>query len=311
MKRVLVTGAAGTIGIRTIKYLLSEGKYDVTALDIKNRKHYKTLKRYRKRIDIVYADANSREVIDTLVKESDIIIHLAGTLPCYANINEDMMRNNEYNITKLIVDSIKKYNPDCYLIYSSSTNVYEEGEELKSVASKIKGNCYYSKYKIKAEKYISKSIKNYTIARISYVLGNIRKDSGIYNVSLNTKLEPITVDNAAYGLVALIDNKKQFNKKEINLTGGEDYRIVYKDYLLQILKKYGMTRKILASMLFEEKNYVEGFYKDENFDKVLKFRTKNIDSYFSSLNKYKKDIRRLLPRLFALPFIWVISAKNK
>ena len=72
-----------------------------------------------------------------------------------------------------------------------------------------------------------------------------------------------------------------------------------------------MTRKILASMLFEEKNYVEGFYKDENFDKVLKFRTKNIDSYFSSLNKYKKDIRRLLPRLFALPFIWVISAKNK
>ena len=36
MKKVLVTGAAGTIGIRTIKYLLSEGKYDVTALDIKN-----------------------------------------------------------------------------------------------------------------------------------------------------------------------------------------------------------------------------------------------------------------------------------
>ena len=44
MKRVLVTGASGTIGIKTIKYLLSEGKYDVTALEIKNRKHYKALK---------------------------------------------------------------------------------------------------------------------------------------------------------------------------------------------------------------------------------------------------------------------------
>ena len=104
MKRVLVTGAAGTIGIRTIKYLLSEGKYEVTALDLKNRKHYKKLKKYRKRIDIVYADANNREVIDSLVKESDVIIHLAGTLPCYANITEDMMRNNEYSVTKLIVD---------------------------------------------------------------------------------------------------------------------------------------------------------------------------------------------------------------
>ena len=59
MKRVLVTGAAGTIGIRTIKYLLSEGKYEVTALDLKNRKHYKKLKKYRKMIDIVYADANN------------------------------------------------------------------------------------------------------------------------------------------------------------------------------------------------------------------------------------------------------------
>ena len=149
MKRVLVTGAAGTIGIKTIKYLLSEGKYDVTALDLKNRKHYKALKKYRKRIDIVYADANDREVIDSLVKESNIIIHLAGTLPCYANINEDMMRNNEYNITKLVVDAVRKYNPECLLIYASTTNVYEESEELKSVSSRIKGNCFYSMFKIK------------------------------------------------------------------------------------------------------------------------------------------------------------------
>ena len=50
MKRVLVTGASGTIGIKTIKYLLSEGKYDVTAVEIKNRKHYKALKRLEIRI---------------------------------------------------------------------------------------------------------------------------------------------------------------------------------------------------------------------------------------------------------------------
>ena len=311
MKRVLVTGAAGTIGIKTIKYLLSEGKYDVTALDLKNRKHYKALKKYRKRIDIVYADANDREVIDSLVKESNIIIHLAGTLPCYANINEDMMRNNEYNITKLVVDAVRKYNPECLLIYASTTNVYEESEELKSVSSRIKGNCFYSKYKIKGEKYIAKYLNNYNIARISYVLGDLRKDNAIYNVSLNTKLEPITVDNVAYGLVAIIDNNKRYNKKIVNLTGGEEYRVLYKDYLLEILKRYGLTWKIFNGLLFEEKNYVEGFYKDENFDKYLKFRTKSISNYYSSLNKYKKDIRRVIPRLLAWPFIWIIKAKKK
>ena len=78
-----------------------------------------------------------------------------------------------------------------------------------------------------------------------------------------------------------------------------------------ILKRYGLTWKIFNGLLFEEKNYVEGFYKDENFDKYLKFRTKSINNYYSSLNKYKRDIRRVIPRLLAWPFIWIIKAKKK
>ena len=56
MKRVLVTGAAGVIGIKTIKYLLSEGKYEITALELRNKSNYKKLKKYRRRINIIYGD---------------------------------------------------------------------------------------------------------------------------------------------------------------------------------------------------------------------------------------------------------------
>ena len=38
MKKVLVTGAAGSVGNLVIKYLLSEGKYEITAIDLKNKK---------------------------------------------------------------------------------------------------------------------------------------------------------------------------------------------------------------------------------------------------------------------------------
>ena len=37
MKKVLVTGAAGVIGQKVIKYLLSEGKYEITALDLRTK----------------------------------------------------------------------------------------------------------------------------------------------------------------------------------------------------------------------------------------------------------------------------------
>ena len=58
MKKVLVTGAGGTIGLQVIRFLLSEGKYEITALELKSFNVYKRLKPFRKRINIVYGDVN-------------------------------------------------------------------------------------------------------------------------------------------------------------------------------------------------------------------------------------------------------------
>ena len=46
LKKVLVTGAGGSVGINVIKYLLSEGKYEITALDLRNKTSQKRLKKY-------------------------------------------------------------------------------------------------------------------------------------------------------------------------------------------------------------------------------------------------------------------------
>ena len=53
MKKVLVTGAGGSVGIGVIKYLLSEGKYEITALDLRNKNSQKRLKKYRRRINLI------------------------------------------------------------------------------------------------------------------------------------------------------------------------------------------------------------------------------------------------------------------
>ena len=89
-KTVLVTGAAGTLGLQTIKYLLSEGKYNITALDLKNKKVFHNLKRYRKRVDVIYGDVLDRNLVEKLVKNADIIIHLASCLPPVCNYYKDI-----------------------------------------------------------------------------------------------------------------------------------------------------------------------------------------------------------------------------
>ena len=74
IKKVLVIGAAGTIGVHTVKYLLSEGKYEITILDLKNKTSYEKLKRFRKRVNILYGDVTDRILIEALVKDHDNIL---------------------------------------------------------------------------------------------------------------------------------------------------------------------------------------------------------------------------------------------
>ena len=38
MKKILIIGSSGTIGLSLLKYLLSEGKYEITVMDLKNAK---------------------------------------------------------------------------------------------------------------------------------------------------------------------------------------------------------------------------------------------------------------------------------
>ena len=140
MKKILVTGAAGTVGLQVIRFLLSEGKYEITALELRSVNVYKRLKPFRKRINIVYGDVNDNAIVDALVKDHDVVIHLAGVLPPLANVNEDLAKEIDYNGTKTIVDSIKRYNPECFMLYASSTSVYGIQEDYKNIDKKTKFN---------------------------------------------------------------------------------------------------------------------------------------------------------------------------
>ena len=68
--------------------------------------------------------------------------------------------------------------------------------------------------------------------------------------------------------------------------------------------------QFIATYLGAEKNYCIGHYADgDKLDDILHFRSKNIDVYYSSLEKYKNKISRIIPRLLALPILLLIKKK--
>lgn len=317
MKKILVTGAAGTVGLQVIRFLLSEGKYEITALELRNRMAYKRLKAFRKRINIVYGDVNDKSIVDALIKDHDVVIHLAGVLPPLANINEDICKEVDFNGTKTVVNAIKRYNPECFMLYASSTSVYGKVDDYKNIDKKTKFNIdeydYYSKYKIECEKYIKTNIKNFSILRLAYILGDPGPEGLIYNVPLDCDMEVLSAEDAGYAFVCAIDFKKKINKKIFNVSGGEKFRTTYREYVKKVFKTYGLSFKFIASWFMAEKNYCGGYYKDgDELENILHFRSKNLSVYYNNtLAKYKNKISRSLPRLFALPFTYFSNTKKE
>ncbi len=310
MKRVLVTGAAGVIGIKTIKYLLSEGKYEITALDLRNKSNYKKLKKYRRRINIIYGDINDKVLIEALVKDQDYIIHLASVLPPIADIKKGLSENIEYLGTENIIKAINFYNPECFLVYASSSTIYGETEKssIKSKAN-LTENDYYSNTKLKTEELIEKRIRNYTIIRLPLILCNPASGAFMYNVKKNRVVEALTDNDAAYLFANTLNNTEELNKKVWNAGGGKQLTASYREILANVLEIYGFSFKYLLTRIFIDKNFYVGVYEDsDKLNEIIDYRSDSLSSYYMRLKRTSKN--RVLARIFAKPFIFFLRSKE-
>ncbi|MCM1052811.1 MAG: NAD(P)-dependent oxidoreductase [Ruminococcus sp.] len=311
MQKVLVTGAAGVIGLNVIKYLLSEGKYEITALDLRTKNSQKSLKKYRRRINIIYGDINDDVIISALVKDQDYIIHLASVLPPFANIKNNICNAIEYNGTENIIKAINFYNPNCHLLYASSATIYGNAEK---VSTKSEPNIlpldYYSGTKLQVEDLIKNKLKKYTIFRLPLVLCNPKSGSFMYNVKRNSRVEAITDSDASYVFVNALNHIDKLNKKVYNAGGGDAMTGYYSDILSNILSVYGLSFRYLGNLLFIDKNfYVQTFEDSSKLNDILEYQSESLESYYLRLQRTVRG--RHLARFFAIPFKFFLKRKRK
>ncbi|MEG1892323.1 MAG: NAD(P)-dependent oxidoreductase [Bacilli bacterium] len=301
MKKVLVTGAAGAVGMQTIKYLLSEGKYEITALDLKNKTSIANLKRYRKRVNVILGDVTDRVLVEALVKEHDVIIHLAGVLPPLADMKKSLADIIDFKGTENIVRAISYYNPKCHLFYASSTSLYKDNMNA-TVKSTIKLDefDYYNKAKKDAEELIIKKSKFYTIYRLPLILSNPVKEVFPFNGINDSFVDAITKEDAAYAFVKGIAFKDTLNKKIFNVTDG--FNLTYKSLLNKVLEIYGFSWKYILNRMFLEKNFYSPVTKDnDELNKIINYRNDTLSDYLNRLRSRCKN--RKLARLLIKPFL--------
>jgi UDP-glucose 4-epimerase len=169
--RVLVTGGAGFIGSHVVEDLSKI--HDVTVLDnlscgsIDNIKHIKN-------INFVRGDILDLEIVRKLVKDTDVIVHLAASfanLKSTENPVEDMEINIKGTLNLLnasLNSDIKKF------IYASSSSVYGDNGTLPlNEEMPTKPLTPYAVSKLAGENYCSAFFRTYGLKTISLRLFNL------------------------------------------------------------------------------------------------------------------------------------------
>ncbi len=308
MKKCLVTGASGIVGKKLISKLLNSGNYEITALDLKSTKSVKTLNKFKNKINIVYGDINDSTIMNALIKDHDVIFHLAGLMPPTTELHPNLANIIEYGGSKSIIDAIKEFNPKAYFIFLSTTAVYGNVKQA-TVDSDINilNHDIYSQNKYKIEDYIRKNLTNYTIYRVPLIIEKNNYNSFMYNIPLNTKIEVITNSLVANALITSLTNKRKLNKKTFNLSGGKKYQISTNALYIKALQIEGVSLRFFLMRYFIPQNFYGHIYPDSHeLNGILDFQKGSISEYLNSFTVSKKFLRSI-NRLIAYFYIRKLS----
>jgi nucleoside-diphosphate-sugar epimerase/quercetin dioxygenase-like cupin family protein/SAM-dependent methyltransferase len=175
--KIVITGGLGYIGTELCKIYSGESRYkDITVLD--SRFVSERVKQLRDwGINYIQCSLFDDSIIETELKNADVIIHLAG-ITDVAYTKTDSNKEKDDEITRVGIEGtrniIKYSNPNCKIIFPSTHVVYEGFETtMFNIEESLDPRpvLTYAKGKVQSELDLSSSGRDYVILRLASVYG--------------------------------------------------------------------------------------------------------------------------------------------
>lgn len=316
-KNILITGASGAVGSEILKQLSElTSIFKVTVFDLKTTESVKLFSKYNKYFEIVYGDITNSDDIEKVCHNIDFVIHLAAIIPPKADKFPDLAKNVNVNGTRNLVGNLELFSPSTFLVYASSISVY--GDRLKNhwitvtdYLTPSEGD-EYAITKIEAERVIKESKINWSIFRLTAIMGKHKLTELLFHMPLNTPLEIASPVDTAKAFVRAINNTHILSGKIYNLGGGAPNRILYKAFLSRSFEAVGLGKLDFPEKSFAERNFHCGYYLDSNIlDDILHFQSGNIDNYFQSQRKSTNVVKRFFTWAFSKIIKRILLSKSE
>jgi nucleoside-diphosphate-sugar epimerase len=298
--KILLTGASGTIGYEVLKLLYHQReKFDITVFGTNSRRSFKRLSPFKDGITIVRGDITNGNDVKKVCVNMDFVIHLAAIIPPLADENPELAIKVNTIGTENLIKNLELFSPDTFLIYSSSVSVY--GDRLDKPLIRAEDPLIpserdeYAKTKIDAEKIIRSSKLDWSIFRLTAVMGEHKVSGLMFHMPLATSMEIATPEDTARAFVLAIGYRSVISKKIFNLGGGIKCRTTYTELLSHMFEIFGLGKPDFPDKAFAEKNFHCGYFEDgDELDNILHFRKDSMESYYEK-EKLKIPLWRKWP----------------
>ena len=303
--KILLTGGSGAVGQNVLTEITKDKNLEIVAFDMKNKKSEKIFKPFLDRITVVYGDISKKEDLLSACKDIDCVIHLAAIIPPAADLYPDLAHKVNVVGTRNLIELLEEHSKNAFFLYASSVSVY--GNRLKNPLINIgdpmspsEGD-EYAKTKILAEEAIENSKLDWSIFRLSAIMGaGNHKISGLmFHMPLATSMEITTPTDTGRAFAKAIYKREELSKRIFNLGGGEACRITYEEFLSTNFVIYGLGKLNFPEKAFATHNFHCGFYEDgDKLEEILHFRTDTMESYFEAVKKSVSPLKRFFAGLF-------------
>ncbi|MCX6333082.1 MAG: NAD(P)-dependent oxidoreductase [Bacteroidia bacterium] len=301
MKKILLTGASGAVGREVLLKLCElQDEIEITVFDIETEASKSFYRKVKRNFKLIYGDISRKEDISSACKNKDAIIHLAAIIPPVADKYPKLAEAVNITGTRNLIECLEDLSPDAFFIYSSSISVYGDRNNdpwIKNGDKLIPSERdEYARTKIEAEKIITGSKLDWTIFRLTAIMGtdNHKPSALMFHMPLDTKMEIATPGDTGRAFVNALGHKEKLSRNIYNLGGGENCRISYRDFLSRSFKAMGLGSLDFQNNTFAGKNFHCGYYADGNvLNELLDFRRDTIEDYFKYLEKSVSPLRKM------------------
>jgi UDP-glucose 4-epimerase len=125
--RVFITGGAGFIGSHLCDTFVAEGK-EVTILDNLSTGSEKNISHLHGKIRVFQGDIRNQELVDSLTKDSDVVLHMAAALGVN-NILDNPIESISTNFhgSEIVLNAARKF--DRRILIASTSEIYGKNEK--------------------------------------------------------------------------------------------------------------------------------------------------------------------------------------